>query len=146
MQDQPEAAFAGVVERNLAEPVAERAGQHHRAINGTKLPIAKPMKPKATTLEYARSASARRASPHGCSGWRGAGAVRRQRRADRYNHAATLGALMLISHTAKVAAFGFIGFAIGSFVPLMVAMVLAGALGTGSARLRSTTPAKAVSG
>ncbi|HZO44396.1 MAG TPA: sulfite exporter TauE/SafE family protein [Xanthobacteraceae bacterium] len=48
---------------------------------------------------------------------------------NRYNHAATLGALMLISHTAKVAAFGFIGFAIGSFVPLMVAMVLAGALG-----------------
>jgi uncharacterized membrane protein YfcA len=48
---------------------------------------------------------------------------------NRYNHAATLGALMLISHTAKVAAFGFIGFAIGSFVPLMVAMVLAGAAG-----------------
>jgi uncharacterized membrane protein YfcA len=48
---------------------------------------------------------------------------------NRYNHAATLGALMLISHIAKVAAFGFIGFAIGSFVPLMVAMVLAGAAG-----------------
>jgi uncharacterized protein len=48
---------------------------------------------------------------------------------NRYNHAATLGALMLISHIAKVIAFGFIGFAIGSFVPLMVAMVLAGAAG-----------------
>jgi uncharacterized membrane protein YfcA len=48
---------------------------------------------------------------------------------NRYNHAATLGALMLISHIAKVAAFGFIGFAIGSFVPLMAAMILTGALG-----------------
>ena len=48
---------------------------------------------------------------------------------NRYNHAATLGALMLIAHIAKLAAFGFIGFAIGSFVPLMVAMVLTGALG-----------------
>jgi uncharacterized protein len=48
---------------------------------------------------------------------------------NRYNHAATLGALMLISHIAKVVAFGFLGFAIGSFVPLMVAMILAGALG-----------------
>jgi uncharacterized membrane protein YfcA len=48
---------------------------------------------------------------------------------NRYNHAATLGALMLIAHIAKLVAFGFIGFAIGSFVPLMVAMILAGALG-----------------
>ena len=48
---------------------------------------------------------------------------------NRYNHAATLGALMLISHIAKVGAFGFIGFAIGSFVPLMAAMVLTGAAG-----------------
>ena len=46
---------------------------------------------------------------------------------NRYNHAATLGALMLIAHIAKLAAFGFIGFAIGSFVPLMAAMVLTGA-------------------
>ena len=48
---------------------------------------------------------------------------------NRYNHAATLGALMLISHISKIVAFGFIGFAIGSFVPLMAAMVLAGAAG-----------------
>lgn len=48
---------------------------------------------------------------------------------DRYNHAATLGALMSIVHIAKLAAFGVIGFAVGSFVPLMVAMVIAGALG-----------------
>ena len=65
---------------------------------------------------------------------------------NRYNHAATLGALMLISHTAKVAAFGFIGFAIGSFVPLMVAMVRPAPPATGWARSRSTTPAKAASG
>ena len=48
---------------------------------------------------------------------------------DRRNHAATLGALMLISHLAKLAAFGFIGVAIGSFVPLMAAMIVAGAAG-----------------
>jgi uncharacterized membrane protein YfcA len=48
---------------------------------------------------------------------------------DRYVHAATLGALMTIAHIAKLAAFGFIGVAIGSFAPLMAAMIAAGALG-----------------
>jgi uncharacterized protein len=48
---------------------------------------------------------------------------------DRFVHAATLGALMSIVHIAKLAAFGFIGFAIGSYVPLMVAMVIGGAIG-----------------
>ncbi|MPZ57463.1 MAG: TSUP family transporter [Rhizobiales bacterium] len=48
---------------------------------------------------------------------------------DRRNHAATLGALMLTSHLAKLAAFGFIGVAIGSFLPLMAAMIAAGAVG-----------------
>jgi len=48
---------------------------------------------------------------------------------DRYQHAATLGALMTIVHIAKMVAFGFIGFAIGSFVPLMAAMIATGALG-----------------
>jgi uncharacterized membrane protein YfcA len=48
---------------------------------------------------------------------------------DRRNHAATLGALMLITHFSKLAAFGFIGVAIGSFAPLMAAMILAGAVG-----------------
>jgi uncharacterized membrane protein YfcA len=48
---------------------------------------------------------------------------------DRFQHAATLGALMTIAHIAKLAAFGFIGFAIGSFVPLMAAMILTGAVG-----------------
>jgi uncharacterized membrane protein YfcA len=48
---------------------------------------------------------------------------------DRLNHAATLGALMLFSHLAKLAAFGFIGVAVGSFAPLMAAMIVAGAAG-----------------
>jgi uncharacterized membrane protein YfcA len=48
---------------------------------------------------------------------------------DRRNHAATLGALMLFSHLSKLAAFGFIGVAIGSIAPLMAAMIVAGAVG-----------------
>lgn len=48
---------------------------------------------------------------------------------DHYQRAATPGALMTVVHIAKLVAFGFIGFAIGSFVPLMAAMVLAGGLG-----------------
>jgi uncharacterized membrane protein YfcA len=48
---------------------------------------------------------------------------------DRRVHVATMGALMTTSHLAKVAAFGFIGFAIGRYVPLMVAMIATGAVG-----------------
>ena len=48
---------------------------------------------------------------------------------DRRVHVATMGALMMTSHLAKVAAFGFIGFAIGRYVPLMVAMIATGAVG-----------------
>jgi uncharacterized membrane protein YfcA len=60
---------------------------------------------------------------------------------DRHNLAATMGALMTITHIAKLAAFGFIGFAIGSFVPLMAAMIAAGALGNwiGEVALHRTT-------
>jgi uncharacterized membrane protein YfcA len=47
----------------------------------------------------------------------------------RHNHSATLGALMAISHIAKLVAFGFIGFAIGAYIPLMAAMLVAGVLG-----------------
>ena len=36
---------------------------------------------------------------------------------------------MAIAHVAKVVAFGFIGFAIGSYVPLMAAMIATGAIG-----------------
>jgi uncharacterized protein len=60
---------------------------------------------------------------------------------DRYNLAATMGALMTIAHIAKLVAFGFIGFAIASFVPLMAAMIAGGALGNwlGEVALQRTT-------
>lgn len=48
---------------------------------------------------------------------------------DRHGLAATMGALMTIVHVSKLVAFGFIGFAIGSFVPLMAAMIVTGAAG-----------------
>ena len=59
---------------------------------------------------------------------------------DRYKHVATLGALMAVAHIAKLAAFGLIGVAIGSFVPLMAAMIAGGALGNwlGEAALHRT--------
>jgi uncharacterized protein len=60
---------------------------------------------------------------------------------DRHNLAATMGALMTIAHIAKLAAFGFIGFAVGSFVPLMAAMIATGAVGNwlGEVALHRTT-------
>jgi uncharacterized membrane protein YfcA len=60
---------------------------------------------------------------------------------DRYIHVATLGALMAITHIAKLAAFAVVGFAIGSFVPLMAAMIAGGALGNwiGEAALHRTS-------
>ncbi len=48
---------------------------------------------------------------------------------DRRQHAATVGALMTFVHIAKLVAFGFLGFAVGAYVPLMVAMIASGALG-----------------
>ena len=48
---------------------------------------------------------------------------------DRRNHAATLGALMIFVHTAKMLAFGFLGFAIAAYLPLMFFMIVAGAAG-----------------
>ena len=48
---------------------------------------------------------------------------------NRHSQVATFGALMSIAHVAKLAAFGFLGFAIGHFVPLMAAMIATGALG-----------------
>ena len=48
---------------------------------------------------------------------------------NRFNHVATLGALMAITHVAKLVAFGFIGVANGSFAPLMAAMIATGAVG-----------------
>jgi uncharacterized membrane protein YfcA len=60
---------------------------------------------------------------------------------DRRNHAATLGALMVFVHIAKMAAFGVIGFTIGAYVPLMAAMIAAGAAGNwlGEEALHRTT-------
>lgn len=48
---------------------------------------------------------------------------------NRHSQVATFGALMTITHVAKLAAFGFLGFAAGRFVPLMAAMVVTGAAG-----------------
>ena len=48
---------------------------------------------------------------------------------NRYKLVATMGALMTVTHIAKLLAFGFIGFAIGSFLPLMAAMIAFGAVG-----------------
>ena len=48
---------------------------------------------------------------------------------DRRVHVATMGALMTFAHMAKIVAFGFIGFAVGRYVPLMLAMIATGAVG-----------------
>jgi uncharacterized membrane protein YfcA len=48
---------------------------------------------------------------------------------NRHAQVATFGALMTIAHIAKLAAFGFLGFAIGRYLPLMAAMIATGALG-----------------
>jgi len=60
---------------------------------------------------------------------------------DRRVHVATLGALMATAHVLKLVAFAFIGFAIASFVPLMAAMIAAGAAGNwlGEIALHRTT-------
>ena len=60
---------------------------------------------------------------------------------DRYKMVATMGALMTITHIAKLAAFGFIGFAIGSYVPLLAAMIASGAVGNwiGEVALQKTS-------
>ncbi len=60
---------------------------------------------------------------------------------NRYKMVATMGALMTITHIAKLMAFGFIGFAIGSYIPLMAAMIVAGAIGNwlGEAALHKTS-------
>jgi len=60
---------------------------------------------------------------------------------DRRVHVATMGALMTIVHLAKIAAFGFIGFAIASYAPLMAAMIATGAIGNwiGEAALLRTS-------
>ena len=48
---------------------------------------------------------------------------------DRRNHVATMASLMAITHIAKMAAFLWIGFALGAYVPLIAAMIATGILG-----------------
>jgi uncharacterized membrane protein YfcA len=48
---------------------------------------------------------------------------------DRRNHSATLGALMLATHIAKLIAFSAIGLAIGPFIPLAAGMIAASTAG-----------------
>ena len=48
---------------------------------------------------------------------------------NRHSQVATFGALMGITHIAKLVAFGFLGFAIGRYIPLMGAMIATGAVG-----------------
>ena len=48
---------------------------------------------------------------------------------DRRNHVATLAALMAITHAAKMAAFAWVGFALGAYVPLMGGMIAGGMFG-----------------
>jgi uncharacterized membrane protein YfcA len=50
--------------------------------------------------------------------------------ADRRNYAATVAALMVIGHIAKLAAFGLLGVALAAYIPLMLSMILTGILGT----------------
>ncbi len=49
---------------------------------------------------------------------------------DRRHYAGTHAAAMVMQHGLKVVAFGFLGFAFGAWVPVMVAMVAFGFLGT----------------
>jgi uncharacterized membrane protein YfcA len=44
---------------------------------------------------------------------------------DRRNHAATLAALMAMSHVTRIVAFGFLGVALARYLPLMLAMIIA---------------------
>jgi uncharacterized membrane protein YfcA len=48
---------------------------------------------------------------------------------DRRNVAATVGALMMFVHIAKMIAFGFIGFAMSDYIALIAAMIITGAAG-----------------
>ncbi|MDH3241728.1 MAG: sulfite exporter TauE/SafE family protein [Alphaproteobacteria bacterium] len=53
---------------------------------------------------------------------------------DRRNYASTTAALMSMSHIVKLVAFGVLGFAIGTYLPLMAAMVGTAAFGNWLAR------------
>ena len=48
---------------------------------------------------------------------------------DRHVHVATIATLMAITHLAKLAAFGFVGVALGAYVPLIALMICGTVLG-----------------
>jgi uncharacterized membrane protein YfcA len=54
---------------------------------------------------------------------------------DRRNYVATFGALMVIMHTAKAAAFMTVGIALGAYAPLIVALIASGILATWCGRM-----------
>ena len=49
---------------------------------------------------------------------------------DRHIHVSTMATLMAISHVTKLIAFGFVGMAIGAYIPLVVLMVIGTVIGT----------------
>ena len=49
---------------------------------------------------------------------------------DRHIHVSTMVTLMAISHVTKLIAFGFVGMAIGAYIPLVVLMVIGTVIGT----------------
>ncbi len=56
--------------------------------------------------------------------------VLRMLRLDRFSHVATQSACVIGQHGIKVAAFGFLGFAFGPYLPLVTSMIAAGFIGT----------------
>lgn len=53
----------------------------------------------------------------------------------RHGYAATQGAMMMLQHLLKTVAFGFLGFVFGPWLPLILALALAGLAGTLTGRL-----------
>jgi uncharacterized membrane protein YfcA len=49
---------------------------------------------------------------------------------DRRNHAATMGALMFITHTTKIVTFGLLGVGVGAYIPLILMMIGGASLGS----------------
>jgi uncharacterized membrane protein YfcA len=54
---------------------------------------------------------------------------------DRRNHSATIGILMTIVHIAKIIAFGALGVSLGTYLPLVGAMIVTAALGNWTGRM-----------
>lgn len=52
----------------------------------------------------------------------------------RMSHVATHAAMMMIQHGLKIAVFGFLGFAYGQYIPMIVLMLVSGFVGTAIGR------------